>query len=138
MLPRTASVKRCRRSPRRYNGIQNRPSGANNLHVSSLCVCLFPMRETLKHRRGPSGLDLFFVCVIRCFAFSNLSGTAATKYNLSNVCRCAKYIENTERIGPSKSSGRQNGTPNRPSASKWCSFIKDGRPKTCSFKRIDF
>ena len=68
------------KSSGRQNGTPNRPSGSKHLHFSSLCACLFPTHETLKHQGAPSGLDLRFAYDLHSFAFSNLRGTVVTKY----------------------------------------------------------
>ena len=63
--------------------------------------------ETLKRVKTPSGSDLRVVYVLRCFAFSNLSGIMVTNKKFFLVFAVAPSTSrNTERIGPSKSSGR--------------------------------
>ena len=62
-----------------------------------------------------------------CRAFSKFSGTVVKNYMICIVCSVAQNTSrNTKRIGPSKSSGRQSGTRNRPSVSKSIQFIRRG------------
>ena len=75
----------------------------------------FAILETLKREETPSGLDLRFVYVFRCL-YSNFSSTGVKKYMIFLVFVLAPNT--TERIGPSKSSGRQNGKQNRLSGAK--------------------
>ena len=74
---------------------------------------MVPSRETLKHEETPGGVDLSFVYDFRRFAFSNLSGIILTKYMFCLVASTApKTLRDTERAGPSKSSGHQKGAQN--------------------------
>ena len=67
--------------------------------------------EKTKCRETPSGLNLRFVYVLRCFAFSKDSDTVVKKCLFFLVVAVAPNTSrNTEQINPPKSSGRQNGT----------------------------
>ena len=81
-------------------------------------------RKTLKHKETSSGLDIRFVYVLHCFAFSNFNGVMVARYMFFLVFAVAPNTSrNTKRIDPSKSSERQNGAHSRPSGAKMSPFF---------------
>ena len=71
--PQTASIQRCRRSPRRYNGPINCQLMPKSLSKNSPALLILRSRKTLKHCKTPSGLNRRSFGVFHCFAFSNFN-----------------------------------------------------------------